>query len=57
MKVNIKNIVNNFKEKISMQQALYETVSNSLEANASLITIRLHQSNTIRIINKSVAFC
>ena len=47
MKVNIKNIVNNFKEKISMQQALYETVSNSLEANASLITIRLHQSNTI----------
>ena len=46
VKVNIRNIVNKFKMPISIMQTIYETITNSLEANAENIKIILSNNET-----------
>ena len=47
MKVNIKKVVENLSSRITFLDPLYECVSNSLEANATIINIELYESEVL----------
>ena len=47
MLAKVKNIVDNFKVRISILQVLYEALSNSLEANSQNIKIIFHRAQSI----------
>ena len=57
MKVNIPNIVNNLGKNIKFLQPLYESITNSLEANATNIEIEILHDNTFEEVTpKMIGF-
>lgn len=55
MKVLIPDILRNFNKRIPFEQPLYETIVNSLEANATKIEIQLERTDSLVIDGKPIA--
>ncbi len=54
MKVQIKNILNQFNKDIPFLQPLYETIVNSLEANATEIIVEFQRSEVFMVDNEPI---